>query len=1012
MAVISLIEPTKSKRTGDVPFKIKGTGFNTANLSDDFTGAVFYSDISANGGSIVDTNKLELIVDSISGSIAGIDTLHAFPRSFDVSIETGYDISTLPSTNGAKIISLRGYNDVSPTTYFEVYLGYSDPSGYFIRTEAAISGTTVYSNTLSMDPSNVDGLRVIRSEDRMTAYILISGQSAEVGSYLGFSTFSTRIKMSASNATIPVSGSFNLFINKYIVQHVVSLVNKPADIISFTDTEINGRTQANEVGAGDIVVGLPDSTFAELLNGFEYTESQKIKRDTKNFDIIISIFNFHIKPSRNELFTSAGSFTWDDNYWINPDKQNKNLFIPSLWDPVTASVPSDFLQSGHGDHDNIKMIDIKKFRSESLESWHARLNHGTYHVRNVPYYLFSSESITLQLGEAQTGDNRSIQNLKFLPKPGVPISASTLSTDVESGLIIDKKRFEKRGKLSGIVQNGIELDSSVSTNIDKTKNEFTVIYNSNNRIINWRIPSLGSAIGLYTFTLPKTPLKQCAVIFSRTDIFSQEKQVSKFYGDTETIYGNILYGEPLSIVGDYAVDFTTGEVQVILDQEYFDLGYVSFTFDYPAKIEFNDDYLSDKGLSIIAPTPSDLSTLDEVGESDGGPFQLFRLDEFPILDFSDSQFLDAEHFNLFLYDESDNTFDTEWARVRRVQDHNPGDKVYQLNPDQGTILFGNDITGKIPQKYKKIIAGYKTSVRIEYEPVSSSNYWIGRDTDLNLSRNSLNSGFLYLSRKELIPDTVSVSFSTNLINALEFAELSATVRDRDGDPIPAIELTFEIVNGAGGLDEETLITDSNGVAKTIFIPSGDIVDMGIFVQLFTPGSGPALLGDPISGVYFDSGIIVNSSIVAEEDIIDDPEDVYLFKVYDDSDPFNVYDNELRRGGSYYVLHEFDTGTGENELIRPIAIGGKVLLFDQSLPQPFSPSQPNYEPNLRGFAIIGKKQIQAKARVQTELITIDSDIATLGVEYSPIQKGEWTLPVPPTVFDSSEIDRATYITINP
>jgi len=1012
MATINSISPRKSKRTGDIPFTIDGTGFLTSDLSNDFSGGVFYTDISANSGSIIDTDKLELIVDTTSGSIAGIDTDHTFPRSFDVSYLTEYDITTLPSTNGAKIAALQAYDDADPTTYFQIYIGYADPSGYYLRVEAFVSGVAQYSHTTAIDPSNVQGLKIIRSEDRMTGYIKISNEFAEIGSYIGFASFDSRIKMYAGNATTPVSGPFSVFITEYKVDYAISLVNKPAHVLSFTDTEVEGRTQPNEIGAGDVVLAFPDSTFVEILGGFEYTESQRISRDIKNFDTVISVFNFHIQPSRNELFTSAGSFKWDENYWITPDKQNKNLYIPSLWDPVTANVPAEFLQSGHGDEKNVELIDIKKFRAESRESWHARLNHGTYFVRNVDYYLYSDESITRQLGEEQTEDGRSTQNLKYLPKPGIPISASTLTTDIESGLIVDKRRFEKRGKFTGRVQNGIELDSSVVTNIDQTKSEFVVNYNSNNMRLNWRIPVEGSEAGIYTFDLPEIPLKECAVIFSRIDIFSTQKQVSKFYGDPGSIYGEMLYGEPLVDIGDYAIDFINGQVQVILDQEYFDLGYVTYTHSYPAILEFNNDYLFDNGSSITEPVPSDLALLDEVGESDGTGNQIFRLDEFPILDFSDSQFLDAEHFNLFLYDESDNTFDIEWFRVRDMAEHGPSAKVYQLNPDQGTIFFGNGINGAIPQKYKKIIAGYKTSVRIEYEPVSSIDYWVGRDTDLNLSRNSLNSGFLYLSRKELIPDTISIRFSTDSINALEFAELSAVVRDRDGDPVPAVALTFEIINGGGNLDEGTLSTDSNGEAKTTFIPSGRIEDMGIFVQLYEAGIDPNTLGGARSGVYFDSGVIENSLVVAEEEIVDAPEDVYLFKVYDDTDAFNPYNNLTRTGGSYYVYHGFDIGSGENELIRPTAINGKVLIFDESLPQSFNPAEPNYEPNLRGFAIIGKKQVQAKARVVAGLVTIDSDIATLGVEYSPIQKGEWTLPLPPTFFDNSEIDRATYININP
>jgi len=1011
MATLTSIDPRKSKRTGDIPFTIDGTGFLTSDLSNDFSGAAFYTDISANGGSITDTDKLQLSVGSAAGSIAGVDVDHTFARAFDVSVILDREVITLPAMNHSKIIALRAFNDLDATTYYETYLGYSDTAGYYIKSEAFVSGSAVYNKTVAIDPLRVEGLKLVRSGGRIASCIKVGDHYTPAGSYLGFTTFDSRIKMYAANSSSPVSNNFLISILEYKVSHAVSLVDRSAAIESVSNTEIVGRTLPTGIGTGDVIVGFPDGTFAELPNGFEYTEKQGLNKDTKKFDVVVSIFNFHIKPSRNELFTSADSFVWDENYWIRPDKQNKNLYIPSLWDPVTANVPSEFLQSGYGDSDNLKLIDIKKFRAESDESWHARIEHGTYFVRNVPYYLFSSESITRQLETLTTEDGRSKQPLKFLPKPGIPISASTLTTNIESGLIVDNKRFSKRGKFTGIVQNGIELNTDVVSNIDKSLLEFTVKYNSNNTVTNWRIPVEGSSASLFTFILPSVPLKDFSVVFSRTDIFSTEKTIASFYGDMGTIYGETIYGEPLQTTGDYAVDYESGQVQVMLDQPYIDIGFVSYTFDYPAVIEFNDNYLTNKGGDIISPTSSDLNSLDVIGESDGSAGQIFRLTEFPVLDFSDSQFLDPNNFRLFLYDESDNSFETDWIRVRSIFGYGPTDKVYQFNADQGTVLFGDGINGLVPQKYKKIVAGYKASVRIEYEPISSVDYWIGRDTDLNLSKNSLNSGFLYLSRKELIPDTISIEFSTDKITALDFAELSAVVRDADGDPVPSIELEFEIVNGNGNLEESTIVTDSNGEAKTIFVPSGRIEDMGIFVHLYESGASSEDLGDP-RPVYFSSGILANNMIVAEESLKDKPEEVYLFKIYNNGDPLLPYNNDTREGGMYQALYRFDSGSGDNELLKPIAINGKVLIFDESLPQSFNPSEPNYEPDLRGFAIIGKKQVQAKAKVNTGLFIIDSDIATLSVEYSPIQKGEWTLPIMPTTFTGSEIDRATYITINP
>ena len=193
MATLTSIDPRKSKRTGDIPFTIEGTGFLTSDLSSDFSGAVFYTDISANGGAITDIDKLNLSVSDTAGSIAGIETAHTFPRSFDVSVTIDRELFTLPATNGAKITALKSYDDIDPTTYFEVWLGYSDGVGYFIGSEASIAGSIVYNQTVAIDPASVNGLKIIRSEDRITGLVKTSGPYAPVGDYLGFSTFDQQI---------------------------------------------------------------------------------------------------------------------------------------------------------------------------------------------------------------------------------------------------------------------------------------------------------------------------------------------------------------------------------------------------------------------------------------------------------------------------------------------------------------------------------------------------------------------------------------------------------------------------------------------------------------------------------------------------------------------------------------------------------------------------------------------------------------------------------------------------
>jgi len=1340
MTTIINVEPLRSRRTGAIPILIAGTDFDTADLSNDFSGGSFYSDISIAGGNITQAGKLTLAVDNTAGSIAGIRTNHTFGEAFSVSISFNENSYAYPGINKSVIMGLRSVNALDSTTYFQLSLEYEDGLGYYLKTIASIAGIIQLENRKSINPNIVKELKIVRSQARMLSFIKIGSTEISIQDYYGFSIYDSAIEIFIENSPIDIAEDFSMDITNYKIEHTASLAHSPILINNITATEITGTTIASEPISGDIILFTPDGIATTYSESFSYTEAAGLDRDIKNFDVAISIYGYNVSPTRNELFTSGGGFTWDADYWVNPSKQNNNLYIPSLWDSTTSNIPEAYFQSGFSHDDAIEVKSIDRLKVNGNEKWHARLKHGSYYVKNIPYFLYSSESVSLQLGEEKTNDGRSMQHLQFSPKVGIPISASTLKVDKVSGLTIDARRFRKRGYFTGRTQNGIELNTSVISNIDKTKNEFIVKYNSNNERVNWKIPTDlglsakalitlgnityttkeytsnfngysiayiddttngneyietqekeikihiedgistsqnvtdafnkvfatalkaeeikiiclggstldgkhfylsspltdyyiwfntgasmdpgvidrtgievpisssssswevagilqreidktadfktvvnnevvtltnyikgivnnakdidtgleietiiegsedvlyatnnrpalseiseiicldGSLLGgkyfrlyststsyyvwyntggsidptpdgglstgieviintgdngsvvatatrsaiiaeadfsasarsevvtvitedigdttniidsntgmtftttqegssntyeflmeprtlytTYTFTLPEIPLPSYQVNFTRKDIFTNKKFVAEKYD--VGIYHQFFYGEGIEKNNDYSINYLTGEITINLDQDYVDLGYVSYTFDYPATIEFNNNYLIDKGSSIFNPTINDIGDLDTIAISTGEEDQIYTLSEFPVLDYSTQTYLDQSNFRLFVYDSAENIFDNSWTRVRSIKDHGPMDKVYQLNSDKGVVRFGDGINGKIPLKYKKIIAGYKNSVRIEYEPSSSSPYWFGKNIDLNLSKNDLSSGFLFLSRKDLIPFQIKLQFSTNAITALEFADLTAIVTDVDGETIPGIQVDFELLNaGDTGLESSTSTTNFAGEASVSYLPSGSVNDLGSFVQLYEEGTDAETPGDTIEGKYFSSSVLlVNNMLVSDETVNDDPENIYIFKIYDDNDGFTSYNNKTRTGGTYEVLFHYNSMTGQNEVIKPNAISGKVLIFEESLPQPHNPSEPNYDPEIRGFVIIGKKSIQAKARVTVGRDFIDSDIANLQVEYSPIQKGEWTLPILPTTFTGSEINRATYIMLNP
>jgi hypothetical protein len=139
-----------------------------------------------------------------------------------------------------------------------------------------------------------------------------------------------------------------------------------------------------------------------------------------------------------------------------------------------------------------------------------------------PTIFTQNNSSSLQLGDDKTEDGRSKQNLYFLPKYGVPVSASTLQFDVRTGNIIRKNRFIKVASFTGKAVNGVELDTANPVNIDTSLLEFKVNYNSNNMVNNFRIPVDSASAGIYSFQLPKVPclsilLSLIDQIYSRTE---------------------------------------------------------------------------------------------------------------------------------------------------------------------------------------------------------------------------------------------------------------------------------------------------------------------------------------------------------------------------------------------------------------------------------------------------------------------------------------------------------------
>lgn len=923
-------------------------------------------------------------------------------EAFDIEIEFGLLPKSLPLVDNARLIGIKVHNLYTMSNSVEAYITYNRNKGYILVIETWENGEIKKIEERNTDVVSVEtiGLRgcgkYIHGFVKTKGKRLYFGKSSEV--------FCDAYALSAYCLTpkTGVARELEVLLKKVVYTPSVSFVGTPTEILSWEDRKIRVKTLPGEIDFGDITVALEDQSVVKLIDYGRYVKGSGISSVRKAFDCIQAVYAEHVSPPRNKLFSEREGFSWGEDYFLSESQKNNNLSVPSLWDPVTGNIPRKFFQSGIGEKKDLQYLGIEKSTTEGEEKWFAKIEHGTYFVSNVPYYLFSGESIIEYIGEEKTEDGRSMFPLIYRPKIGIPIVASSLGQDLSTGRLIERKRLQKRGKFTGKIINGAELDSSESGNIDRTKEEFVIRYNSNNELSNWRIPVEGTLAGRYVFNLPKKPLREFKMRFSRTDIFQKEKTIARKYG--EAGYDSFLYGEGVVDFGDYAVDYKRNQVEVILERPYSDLGLLSYTYDYPAVVEFNADYTVDRGTTIIDPEFEDLKNLDNMGESNGEPAQKFTLHDFPIIDKSSYAVVDTTNFKLFLYDEYDNSFDTEWKRVSTFEDKGPNDKVYTATPSNGIVAFGDGTRGEIPGKYKRVLSAYKPTLKVQYEPESSNDYWLGKTVDLNLTKQNLNSGFLYLSRKILIPSRIDLEFASSNISAFETTEINSTVYTEDGEVVPGFTVHFEIVEGGGQFQEEELVSNPNGDVNTIFTPSGRLEDIGIKVDSFMPGLEVSEHGKIETLAYGEKNGIPYMSLRANEVIQGDLSDIYLFKILDDGDDFLPYNNITREGGRMVLYHN------DGMPVRGDFIAGSVIGFDNQLPQPYDVDSANYDPQLRGFYVIGKKTIQARAYVDVDESRIYSDIVTVTVEYSPLQKGAWRLPVPPVDYESTQINTATYISI--
>lgn len=135
---------------------------------------------------------------------------------------------------------------------------------------------------------------------------------------------------------------------------------------------------------------------------------------------------------------------WDQRYWPTTKEFDATALVPSLWDPLTSGIEDTQWQSGYGDNNDIKLVDILNIAVSGVDRWSPLVNHGYFYIEDEEWYLFSDSFLTEYF--STTGldvENRQVLQLTHRPKPTIPIQVRAWGYDDFEGRHIVDKDFRK-----------------------------------------------------------------------------------------------------------------------------------------------------------------------------------------------------------------------------------------------------------------------------------------------------------------------------------------------------------------------------------------------------------------------------------------------------------------------------------------------------------------------------------------------------------------------------------------
>jgi len=315
---------------------------------------------------------------------------------------------------------------------------------------------------------------------------------------------------------------------------------------------------------------------------------------------------------------------------------------------------------------------------------------------------------------------------------------------------------------------------------------------------------------------------------------------------------------------------------------------VDQTIEGKISLVFNRDFTDSVGFE--PQNYDELGACEFIGTSTGAPWQVFRLEKFPVLE---------DSFELYMADSVSQTYETLtridswWDLV--TTDYTPGSSIkYFLDKDLGIVYFGSNSSGDlglgggIPPIGRIFVAKYDTTLRIEYEEAGRPQHTHALDADVSPVTQGINQGFVCITHEVIEASSITLAINKPAIQGqidpkhygpvsagADYALLTASVNSTTGLPVNGVEVTFEMSpTDIGYLDGDSSaysLTNASGDAYSAYQPPASADSLGYYSTIVRATTNPSVYPDC-------KEVIIRQREVGLEGL---EEDIYLYHILKD-----------------------------------------------------------------------------------------------------------------------------------